>query len=212
MKGRVIVFDGPDGVGKTTQLKLTAEYLADRGYDVYTTRASGGTPIGEALRVVSLSDTERPPETDLYISLAMHTALGLDLEKRRKKGQICIVDRGPMAIMAYNTYGSELKDQQLGFDTFEKMMKLWAPDTAVFLDAAQSIVDERRKSRTGKPLDYFEKKGEAYHQRVRKGYEKALEILEANPDWGISVKTIDGAPTQDEVQAEIRHIVEPILK
>jgi dTMP kinase len=210
-KGLVIVFDGPDGVGKTTQLKLTAEWLTSQGHEVYTTRASGGTPIGEALRKVSLSDIERPPEVDVYISLAMHTALASDINERKDSGIICLVDRSPMALVAYNIYGSQLEDSKLGYDAFEHLMKLWQPDLILMINADQSIINERRQKRTGKPVDYFEKKDAAFHERVREGYSKALQILQQNPSWYKQLRLVDGAPHEDEVQAEIRQTLESVL-
>lgn len=209
--GKVIVFDGPDGVGKSTQLELTSSYLRKEGYDVHTTRSSGGTPIGEALRRVSLSDTPRPAETDVYISLAMNTALGQDLRSRVAKGQICLVDRSPAAIIAYNAYGSELADKQLAIDAFEAMMRLWQIDQMLFVDAAQEVIDDRRARRTDKPQDYFEKQDRAFHQRVREGYERAVELVETHPEWGVELIHIDGAPHEAQVQKQVRQAIEKVL-
>jgi dTMP kinase len=208
MSGKIIVFDGPDGVGKTTQLKLTASWLEGQGYKVYATRASGGTPIGEELRKVSLSDVERPPEVDVYISLAMHTALGMDLATRKVHDAICLVDRSPMAVIAYNTFGSELKDQQMGYDAFDTLMERWSPDLLLMINADQAIIDKRRQARTEKPADYFEKKGAAYHQRVREGYEKAAELTKQK---GINLQHIDGAPSEEVVQQSIQKAVSSVL-
>lgn len=208
MKGKVIVFDGPDGVGKSTQLELTAAWLKEQGHNVHTARASGGTPIGEELRKVSLSDTPRPAETDVYISLAMHTALGQDMHQRVSKGQICLVDRSPAAIIAYNAYGSELADKQLAVDAFHKMMRLWDIDLFLMIDANQSIIDDRRAKRTDKPNDYFEKQGKDYHQRVRQGYEVAAKLV---TDSHVNLVQIDGAPSEDKVQKQIRQIIEKVL-
>lgn len=212
VRGKVIVFDGPDGVGKTTQLELTAEWLRQSGHDVHTTRASGGTPIGELLRDVSLSDTPRPAEVDVYISLAMHTAVADDLENRRKK-QIVLVDRSPMAVIAYNVFGNRLKDTTFGYDAFETLITLWHPDLCVYIDVPQHIADERRARRNGnqKPTDYFEKQNHAFHDRVRTGYQKALTLLEQHTEWYGRLEEIDGTPDEQTVQNAIRQVVKKVL-
>ena len=66
--GLVVAFEGPDGVGKSTQLALASEELVENGWAVHATRNLGGTPIGEDLRKVMLSEHERPAETDFHLS------------------------------------------------------------------------------------------------------------------------------------------------
>ena len=209
--GKIIAFDGPDGVGKTTQIGLTAAYLRECGYDVHTTRASGSTPIGERLREVSLSELTRPAEVDVYISLAMHTALGHDLQMRRSKGQICLVDRSPAAIVAYNVYGSQLEDKQLGLDAFRKMLDLWDTDLLLMINAGQDVTDDRRKKRTDKPMDYFEKQNASYHLRVRQGYKKAIELIMRNREQHNMLEEIDGSPSKTHVQQQIKNSIQKVL-
>ena len=60
MRGRFITFEGIEGVGKTTQAALAAEYLKGRGIDVVLTREPGGTPLAEQLRALVLEPRERP--------------------------------------------------------------------------------------------------------------------------------------------------------
>lgn len=175
--GFIIAIDGPDGVGKTTQAELLGKYLKSMGRSFHYTRASGGTPIGEELRKASLSHHPRPVETDLYISLAMHTALGYDLQKRKSRGEIVIVDRSPLAIVAYQVYGNQLKPASEGFEACEKMLRLWKLDALFILQAPQNILDERRHKRD-KPTDYFEQQPADYHHRVQTGYNDALKAAE----------------------------------
>lgn len=207
-RGLIIAFDGPDGVGKTTQLQLTADYLTKLGKEVHTTRASGGTPIGEELRKVSLSPTERPAEVDVYISLAMHTALGMDLETRKQRGQICLVDRSPLAVIAYNVVASKLAEPQLGYDAFERLIELWAIDTLIIFNADPTTVRQRREARAttdaAQKTDYFESKGKQYHQLIREGYKQAIQIVKDHPQWGINLVEIDAAPSLEQVQAAVR--------
>jgi dTMP kinase len=177
MKPQIIAIDGPDGAGKTTQIKLLADYLTKQGLDVHVTRASGGTPIGEELRKASLSMHPRRAETDVYISLAMHTELGYDLQKRKAAGQIVLVDRSPLAVLGYNMGGSQLADEQLALDACRTLLKLWGVDTMIYMDADQTIMDERLRARGGS--DYFESQGGDYRQRVKRGYGRGLELLQS---------------------------------
>lgn len=209
--GIVIAFDGPDGVGKSTQIDLTASWLRSLGYDVHTARASGGTPIGEELRKASLSDHPRPAEVDVYISLAMHTALGVDIEKRTKNGQICLIDRSPLAILAYNTIGSQLENPKFGYEAMEKMLRLWCLDALFSFEADQKIVNERRKSRSDKPADFYEKQNSAYHERVRHGYSEARNYLVANPNLVKQIIVIDAEPSVDEIQKTIEKHLQKML-
>jgi dTMP kinase len=206
-EGIIIAVDGPDGSGKTTQLQMLAEHLRGEGRDVHLTRASGGTPIGEALRTVSLSDNPRPAEVDVYISLGMHTALGQDIQTRKAAGQTILVDRTPLAIIAYQVFGSQLPDKQLGYDACERMLKLWDIDLLLLFDASQSVLNERRKQRTDKPVDYFEKQPADYLARVRAGYECASEFARKLPGLPTQIIPVDAARSREDIQADLRHFI-----
>lgn len=200
-KGQVVAFDGPDGVGKTTQIQRATQFLQKQGFRVLTTRASGGTPIGEALRTVSLSPIERPAETDLYISLAMHTALGKELTRLRSQFDFILIDRSPLAIIAYNVYGSEMEKQTKGLTACRQMLQLWKLDALLLLEAPVSILDARRQHRAGK-IDYFEQKGKAYRQRVRKGYQVAADLAEKiRPK--VKLIKIEASPSIDQIEDQI---------
>lgn len=210
-KGLVIAFDGPDGVGKTTQLDLAAEWLASFGYDVYKTRSSGGTPIGEALRKVSRSDHSRSAMTDVYITLAMGQALAEDLEDQLEKGRVCLIDRSPLTHLAYNTYASQLPDRKQGFEAAELMFKAWHIDGLIFYNADQAVVDDRLRARTDKPADYFEKQGSAYQQRVRQGYKAGLELLREKPKLVGTLTQIDASGTVEDIQAATQAFIKSML-
>lgn len=209
-EGCIIAFDGPDGVGKTTQIHLLADFLRSQGYQVHATRASGGTPIGEALRSVSLSDVARPAEADVYISLAMHTALGQDLQRRKQAGQICLVDRSPLAILAYNTYASQLPNQTLGEQATLAMLQLWHIDSLLLFEAPQVTLNKRRTKRTDKPADYFEKQGTSYFERVQAGYHAAKQLCEQqSPPQPVTV--IDATPSVAVIQTSLRQVLQSVL-
>src|SRR5438045_2788931 len=102
------MFDGPEGVGKTTQMHMCAVALEQKGLRVLTTRINGGTEIGEALRAVSLSHSERPTETDFYIIQAMTAAMIAELPKWQRQYDVILIDRSPLSLLAYQVYGGGL--------------------------------------------------------------------------------------------------------
>jgi dTMP kinase len=199
-KGFVIAVDGPDGVGKTTQIQLLKEWFETRGSIVYLTRMSGGSPIGEKLRNVSLSDTPRPGETDFYISLAMIEAALPEIRRHKNEGHIVLIDRSPLAWLAYNAYGSQMDDKSPVEEAIAAYVDKIGMDLLFYLDAPEEALQKRIRTRTDKPTDYFEKQPETYRKRVGKGYEHGLALLRKN-----AVTTrIDAQKDIQTIQNQIR--------
>ena len=206
-EGRVICFDGPDGVGKTVQLELAADYLREQGEDVYTTRKSGGTPIGALLREVSLSGTPRDAEVDLAISLAMGTTVGLDIAERKRDGQICLVDRCPLAVLAYNIEGGMIADKAWGYTIVDRLLKLWEIDTIFVFNASLHTLKERRSTRdkaNQHKSDYFESKGDDYHRRVMGAYLQSKQYIADRPELGIKVIEVDAEDTIEAIHEVVK--------
>lgn len=103
--GLLVIFEGIDGSGKTTQAKLAQDALQTAGWSsLYPSRNLGGTPIGEALRKVIKSPLERPNTTNLYISVAIQEALIKVIQSERTKGSFILMDRGPISLAAYRIW------------------------------------------------------------------------------------------------------------
>lgn len=197
--GLLIVFEGIDGAGKTTQVELSRDALEAEGWPVQTSRNLGGTPIGEALREVILSPLERPGPTNLYISVAIQEALIGAIDSVRNKGKIILMDRGPVSLAAYEIYGGGL-DASLGWPHVDDGMARLRPELVVFYkaDVATALQQARQKRHRA---DYFESQPPSYFERVAKGYEAAAKR------YGKQVVTIDAGQPIEAVQAEtIRHI------
>jgi dTMP kinase len=187
--GKVIMFDGPNGVGKTTQMDLARTELERRGFTVFKTRVHGGTPIGEALRDASLSNVDRPPLTDLYISLAAHAALVEIVNQQRHNGFVTLIDRSPLSIIAYQVYGSGLdKDQTLTL--VDKSMQDFNPDLVILYNAPRSVT-KNRLDNSNMPNDFFEDKPDDYQERIHEGYVFAAERYQAKAiDASVDIATI----------------------
>lgn len=172
------MFDGPDGVGKTEQIAMAQAALVKLGYDVYVTRSHGGTPIGESLRAVSLSDMPRTAETDLYLSRAIQAELAHDLKNRRVNNTICLVDRSPLSMWSYQVKGSGVSGD-LGMSVIRDGLKALSPDLLIVYTAPVSVLRTRMKARNKQKSDYFESKPDDYFERVIVGYEEASELFGA---------------------------------
>lgn len=169
--GLVIMFEGIDGTGKTTQLNLAQEALTKAGWQVLSTRNLGGTPIGEALRDVLLSKLERPALTDFYTSLAIQEPL-LDLiDKARQDGKIILMDRGPLSLAAYQIYGAGI-DAAMASPHVEAGMSRIRPEATILYDTdVRTAMDRKRQ---GAEPDYFESKSPDYFQKVADGYRESI--------------------------------------
>lgn len=196
-QAKVICFDGPDGVGKSTQLAMAHKDLEALGFKVHVTRTPGGTPMGEELRKVFLSQTERHPETDLYIVVSINIALGYEIEKLRKEVDYILIDRGPLSFVAYQVFGGGIPEKE-GIEAAQKIVKLWRPDSLLFFTAPVEITQERLRKGT-KKLDYFESKGPEFHQRVLDGYNEAVKLFD--------VTIVDSKPDAETIHQNVMKLL-----
>lgn len=175
----LIMLDGPEWVGKTTQISLAAEALRAQHHQVYTTRINGGTPIGEALRAVFLDpDLPRPKTTDLHIMLATYYALIEDLRRRREREPgIYLMDRSPLSMFAYHVHGNGLP-RELGEPATSETLALFEPDLVICYMAPEAVLGGRRRQRQAKaPVrpDFVEGQPATYMHRVVAGYREACK-------------------------------------
>ncbi len=195
------MFEGIDGVGKTTQLELVQDELVKQGWPVHATRNLGGTPVGEALRKVTLSPLERSAKTDLYISVAIQTALSESIEAERLRGKIILVDRGPLSLAAYHIYGNGV-DKKLGWRYADEGMACFKPDLVLLYETKLETAlgrAGRRMSRT----DYFASKPKSYFERVVRGFAAAAKRY--------PVQSIDGSKSIKAVHSETMTSINKLL-
>jgi thymidylate kinase len=135
----------------------------------------------------------------------MGAALSEDIAQRKAKGQVIIVDRSPLAWVAYNAYGGQLEDKAAVFEASLKEFAHWQIDTLFVLEANQTQLYKRRRARGTK--DYFEKQDKTYHTRVREGYEAGLAFLRKQKNLATKVLSIDANGTIDEIHESIARAV-----
>lgn len=202
-KGLIVYFDGPDGVGKTTQLKLAEEALKTIGHAVYATRTLGGTDIGEKLREVVLLDIPRPAATDMHVTMASQYALAEDVLKRCGRGEIVLIDRSPLSIVGYQVYGDGLAKEK-GYNAAQELLNVFMPDLIItyFLDEIKW--QARRQNRDhAERHNYFENKPVDYHRQVAAGFREAAAHFGA--------QTIDASGTQDEIHQATMTLIQKKL-
>jgi dTMP kinase len=201
--GLVIIFEGVDGVGKTTQLKLVQETLEQAGWPVLATRNLGGTPVGEALREVLLSSVERPPLTDFYVSLAIQEPLLEVIDAARQEGKIVLLDRGPLSLAAYQMYGHDV-DEALGWPQVENAMQRLQPEAVLLYDMDPALALERNRQHPEK-ASYFESLPLGYFEKVAAGFRTAAQR------YSQVVTTIDAAQPIPVGQAQTLAVIAKLL-
>lgn len=202
---RFIVFEGIEGAGKSTQIRLTSAWLEALEIEHVTAREPGGTPVGEAIRALLLEHKELdvPGETELLLMLAARAAFVRDIVRPAlHAGQTVLADRFALSTFAYQGYGRGL-DLRAIDDLNRFATGGVEPDLYVVLDLPAGEGAERQR-REGAERDRIEQEGESFLERVRGGYR---ELGQARPN----VRIVDARGTTDEVHERIRDLIAPIL-
>ncbi|MGM0507919.1 MAG: dTMP kinase [Fusobacteriota bacterium] len=172
-KGLFITFEGVEGSGKSTQIKILENNLKKRGFKVEKTREPGGTNISEKIREILLdsenSDMDYMTELLLYYaSRAQHIA-GKILPNK-KEGKIILCDRFTDSTLAYQGYGRGL-DKNVINELTTLVVGENKPDITILIDINPEISLKRAKALSlDKTGDRLEKEKIDFHKRVWKGY------------------------------------------
>lgn len=197
-RGLFITFEGADGCGKTTQIKLLDEYLRAKGYQTLLTREPGSKGLGEKLREILLNyDGEVSPVAESFLFLA-DRAQHIDciIKPALKKGIIVLCDRHTDSTLAYQGYG-----RGLDLEEIRKLNKIatsgLTPDLTIVLD----VDIETSQARVGAEKDRMESAGIEFFQRVRNGF---LEIAKQEPE---RVKVINSANSIENIHKKVVELV-----
>ena len=168
LSGRFIVLDGPDGCGKSTQVKRLCLWLATQGVDTATFRDPGDTQIGEQIRRILLSPEhlQMSTMTELLLYMASRTQLWSEkISPALRTGQCVVLDRWLSSTCAYQGHAGGFGIAKVIGVAEQTLERVW-PDLTVILD-----VDlQTAASRMQRSLDRMEQKGRDYHQNVRDGF------------------------------------------
>ena len=205
MPGLFITFEGTEGAGKSTQIKLLAERLQSLGKQVRLLREPGSTPIGEEIRHTlqhSAQNQGMTPEAELLLINASRAQLVREvIRPALQAGEIVVCDRFYDSTVAYQGYGRGL-DLHLVNAIIDFAVGETRPQLTLFLHVPLSISEERRAGRSA-VADRFEAAGRKFFERVEQGF---LAIAKAEPG---RVKYIDATQSIEAVQAQIWKHVEP---
>ena len=208
MAGTFITFEGIDGSGKSTQLRLLANFLRSNGCDVLVTREPGGTPVGTRLRAALLDAHEEvDPLTELLVFAADRAQhVRRVLRPALQAGRLIFSDRYADATAAYQGAGRgfspELITEIIGLAT--EGLK---PDLTLLFDLAVAASNTRTQRRTnGKQQgDRLDGETAEFHTRVRDAY---LGIARAEPE---RVKVVETNQPVEETHERVKEIVVPFL-
>ena len=201
MRGKFITFEGCDGSGKSTQLRMLSEYLTEKGVAHIFTREPGGGKISEAIREILLSgkNMEMTDECEALLYAASRVQhLNDRVEPALAEGKLVICDRYVDSSLAYQAYA-----RGLGKEFIEKInafaLEKYLPDLTIFIDLSPEDAFRRKKGADAD--DRLEQAGMAFHQRVYEGY-KAL--AKEYPNRFICV---DGKQTPDGVFESVKKVM-----
>jgi dTMP kinase len=192
MAGHFIVLEGIDGVGKTTQVALLAEWLGALEVPHLVVREPGGTPLGEAIRELVLGRTELDvsPRSELLLLLAARAALVRDVVRPAlDAGTTVVGDRFALSTLAYQAYGRGIDVGQVS-GALEAATDGLQPDLYIVLDLPLGESLERRTG-GGKVPDRIEREGDTFRVAVRDGY---LALAESDPR--VEVISAEGSPAE----------------
>ncbi|MBB43203.1 MAG: dTMP kinase [Rhodospirillaceae bacterium] len=201
MRSHFITFEGGEGTGKSTQIKILADYLTAQGQDIVTTREPGGVDNAEKIRELLLREVEN--DWDGVTEVLLHYAARQEHVKKLilptiKRGGWILCDRFTDSTIAYQGYGSGINEELISFID-QKILNGLRPDLTFIFDLSYEKSVQRLKSRCSS--DRYENMNKEYHERLRKGF---LNIAQREPDRCI---IIDAENEIDLVAKKIRTII-----
>ncbi|MBY0262630.1 MAG: dTMP kinase, partial [Phycisphaerales bacterium] len=197
--GRFIVFEGPDGSGKSTQLKNLADLVKGQGVRLTEVREPGGTPVGERIREhIVLAKAAEGLDMSVRCEMLLYMASRAELVERRilpalKAGELVLADRYVASTLAYQGAAGGLPVSDIAAAARVATRNL-LPDLYVVFD-----IDEVAAAKRLSPLlDRMEAKGAEFHRRVRQGY-----LEQARQDPG-RYAVVDASLSQEQVWAQVQ--------
>lgn len=200
MKTRFITFEGCEGVGKSTQIRLLKEYLEKTGQPALFTREPGGTPVAEKVREILLSpDHALSPLVEAYLFAAARADhVANVIRPAVARGELVICDRFLDSSLAYQGEARELGMEEV-FWLNGPAIGDCTPDCTVFLDLSPENNWRRKKGKVVEN-DRMEAESLEFHLAVYRGFKR----LAAN-----SPKVVSVVPQEDKMETH-RLIVEAL--
>ena len=210
MTGKFITFEGPEGGGKSTHIKLLADFLRSKGKEVLVTREPGGTRLAELIRSLVREELEDPPVTQSEVLLflaARAQVVSNVIRPALEKGVWVLCDRFSDSTFAYQGYGRGVEvDLLRRLNDFATQGLV--PDMTVLLDVPPEVSRSRllaRQADTNSTADRIEQAGEDFHRRLREGF------LAMAKDEPLRFTVVDSSKELEDVSKNIEEAVLKLL-
>lgn len=208
VSGTFITFEGIDGSGKSTQLRMLADFLEQAGYDVLLTREPGGTPVGNRLRAALLDAHEEvDPLTELLVFAADRAQhVRRVLRPALESGRVVFSDRYADATTAYQGAGRGFS-AELITEIIQLATEGLKPDLTVLFDLSieDSTARTQRRGNGAQRGDRLDAENDDFHTRVRDAY---LKLAQAEPE---RIKIVNTNQPVEVTHASVKAIVVPFL-
>jgi dTMP kinase len=198
-RGRFITLEGIDGAGKSTQHRWLVEHLRAQGREVVATREPGGTPLGEKLRSLLLTDSMNLETEALLMFAARREHIAEVIQPALERGAWVVCDRFTDASLAYQGGGRGLAMEKLAMLAHWVLADL-TPDLTFLFDVPVEIAIERLRINTPDP-DRFEREQQGFFERVRNTY---LKIAADEPS---RVRLIDARQDPESINKLLEVVV-----
>jgi len=204
MAGLFISFEGGEGCGKSTQIRLLSERLKQEGKTVVHTREPGGTPLGEAVRNLLQHDPAgdgMTPEAELLLFTASRAQLTRRcIQPALDAGQIVLCDRFMDSTTVYQGVARQIDAPSVAtINAFA--VGATRPDLTVLIDLSPDVGMQRVRARGNGELDRMEQEAIEFFEAVRAGY---LKLAAAEPERFL---VIDGSEGVEALQKQIWDVV-----
>lgn len=202
MTGRFITLEGVDGAGKSTHIEWLVQTLRAHGLDVVSTREPGGTPLGERLRTLLLSEPMGLDTETLLMFAARCEHVQQVIAPALARGAWVVCDRYTDATYAYQGGGRELGAARVA--ALEQWLQpALRPDLTWLFDVPLEVARARMAGE--RQLDRFEQEGQAFFERTRQAYHARVQ---ADPE---RIHVIDASQPLAAVRAALEAALQRFL-